>query len=465
MILGNEPIPRRTVLRGLGVAIALPFLDAMRPARALAATGEAATSPPVRMACLFFPNGVNPHHWTPAATGRDFELTEILAPLGDLRREVLVLSQLWNAATNTGDGHYVKTAGWLTGTTIRKTTGSELDAGGVSLDQLVARRIGHLTALPSLELGIEPVTTGVDSNVGYTRLYGSHISWSTPTTPVAREIRPRLAFDRLFRVDPDRGARRSDEDESVLDLALDDARRLRGEVGHRDRLKLDEYLDSIRAVEKRIAFDRKKRNEESRGDAAVEKAIRALGDRIDLYEDPGQVSERRIDHTEHVRIMLDLMVLAFWSDSTRTSTFMFGNSVSGKNFSFLDGVKGGHHQISHHENDPTKLEEYKRINIWHVEQLAYLLRRMQEIREGEATLLDRSMVLFGSGLRDGNRHDPHDLPVVLAGRAGGTIEPGRHIACSKNSRLCDLYLSMARRMGVAAERFGDSESELPSLAG
>lgn len=213
MILGNEPIPRRTVLRGLGVAIALPFLDAMRPARALAATGEAATSPPVRMACLFFPNGVNPHHWTPAATGRDFELTEILAPLGDLRREVLVLSQLWNAATNTGDGHYVKTAGWLTGTTIRKTTGSELDAGGVSLDQLVARRHRppDRTSIPRARNRARHDGSRFECRI-HTPLRFAYLLEHADHS-CREEIRPRLAFDRLFRVDPDRGARRSDEDE------------------------------------------------------------------------------------------------------------------------------------------------------------------------------------------------------------------------------------------------------------
>jgi hypothetical protein len=254
----NRPITRRTVLRGAGAMIALPLLDAMRPAMAAlaAATGDGAADgrPPVRMACLFWPNGCNPHAWTPKGRGKDFEFSPILKPLDRHKDDVLILTHLSNQGTFTGDGHYVKDAAWLTGTTIRRTTGSDLDARGVSMDQLAARRIGVLTPLPSLELGVEPVTTGVDTNVGYTRLYGSHISWSTPTTPVAREINPKLAFDRLFRSSARMGTG-DDDDRSILDLVTNDARALRDRIGQDDRRKLDEYLDSVRAVETRIAFE------------------------------------------------------------------------------------------------------------------------------------------------------------------------------------------------------------------
>src|SRR5687767_9311897 len=231
-------ISRRKMLKGLGVAMGLPFLEAMKPLSLLAgpATGSALKKPPVRMAFLYMANGVNPHTWAPKGVGSEFELSEAIQPLASLQKDILVLQQLWNAGTNTGDGHYVKTAAWLTGTTITKTTGSNLRSGGVSIDQIAAQRIGNLTPLPSLELGIEPVTTGVDTNVGYTRLYGSHISWSTPTTPIAKEINPRLAFDRLFRSSL-KGQGVSTSDNSVLDAVLEDTKRLRARVGTKDKEK------------------------------------------------------------------------------------------------------------------------------------------------------------------------------------------------------------------------------------
>jgi hypothetical protein len=442
----------------------LPWLEAMRPALALAdGPSGASESAPVRLACLFWPNGCHPQRWTPEADGRDWEPSPILEPLGAFQDRVLVLTNLTNRATDTGDGHYVKDAAWLTGTTITRTTGADLNANGVSLDQMVARRIGNLTPLPSLELSVEPVTTGVDTNVGYTRLYGSHISWSSPTTPVAREINPKLAFDRLFRSAAGERPALGD-DRSVLDLVSEDAKALRGRIGRDDLRKLDEYLDSVRAVETRIVFEASDRRARYRDDPAARRDIAALGGRVDAYRmDPGRLRERRFDHTEHVRLMLDLMVLAFQTDSTRVATFMFGNSVSNKNFSFLDGVKGGHHEMSHHENDETKLDQYQKITTWHVAQFAYMLDRMSQIREGEGTLLDNSMVLFGSALRDGNSHNPHNLPTVLAGRAGGALAPGRHLRYGKDTPLCNLYLAMLHKLGVPAERFADSTGPLEGL--
>ena len=458
-------ISRRTMLKGMGVLMGLPFLDAMRPLTSLAATANTpSTGFPVRLAVLYMPNGVNPNAWTPKGIGRQFELSEILSPLAPVKDDLLVLTELWNAATDTGDGHYVKTGGFLTGTTITRTTGSDLRSGNVSLDQIMAQRIGNLTPLPSLELGIEPVTTGVDTNVGFTRLYGSHISWSTPVTPVAKEINPRLAFDRLFRSNTVERRANAASDKSVLDVVAEDARQLRGKIGKNDQVKLDEYFESVRAVEKRIEFDAKRRREETLTDPLARKEIERLDQRItDYYKDPARLSERSIDHTEQVRLMLDIMVLAFWTDSTRVSTFMFGNAVSGKNFSFLEGVSGGHHQISHHENTPAKLEEYKRINTWHIKQYGYMLERMKAIREGESTLLDNSMVLFGAGLRDGNAHSPHNLPLVLGGRGGGTLATGRHLVYEKDTPLSNLYVGMLNRAGVATNQFADSTGELAGL--
>ncbi|MGV3724572.1 MAG: DUF1552 domain-containing protein [Actinomycetota bacterium] len=460
----NRMISRRTVLRGMGVSMCLPLLESLQPASAATKSAPKA-KPPVRMAVLYMPNGVNPHAWQPAGIGSEFQLSEILAPLGNVKSDVLVFTELMNKNSIVGDGHYVKVAPFLTGTAVTKTTGSDLRCGGVSIDQIVAQRIGNLTPLPSLELSIESVTTGVDTNVGFTRLYGSHISWGNPTTPLTREVNPQLAFDRLFRSDAAKGQGASPTDRGILDLVSEDAKRLQAKVGKADRLKLEEYFDSVRSVEKRIAFDAARRRAEYAEDPLARKEIEKLGTRIvDYYKDPARLGERKIDHTEQVRLMLDIMVLAFWTDSTRVSTFMFGNEVSGKNFAFLPGVNGGHHQTSHHENDKAKLEEYKRINIWHLQQYAYMLERMKAIKEGEGTLLDNSMVLFGSGMKDGNAHSPVNLPLVLAGRAGGALATGRHLIYEKKTPLCNLYLGMLSRMGTPVPALGDSTQELPGLS-
>lgn len=453
------------MLKGVGAMMSLPMLEAMGPFTATAASNSSRKGKhPVRLAVLYMPNGVNPHAWTPKGVGREFELSPILEPLASHKNDLLVLTELWNAASNTGDGHYVKTGGFLTGTTITRTTGSDLRSGAVSMDQVVAQHVGNLTPLPSLELGIEPPATGVDTNVGYTQLYGAHISWSTPVTPLAKELNPKLAFDRLFRSNTASRRAEAARDQSVIDLVLEDARRLQRKLGQADQQKLNEYLDSVRSVEKRIEFDAKRQRADVLEDPLARQAIEDLGRRIDVYSDPARVSERRGNHTEHVKLMLDLMVLGFWTDSTRVSTFMFGNAVSGRNFSFLDGVKGGHHQTSHHENDKEKLEQYKRINTWHMAQLAYMLDKMKAVKEGEGNLLDNSMVLFGAGMRDGNAHNPHNLPVVLAGRGGGTLSPGRHLVYEKNTPLCNLYVSMLNRLGTPMEKFSDSTGELPGLS-
>jgi hypothetical protein len=460
----SHKISRRTMLRGLGVSMCLPWLEAMtRPLHA-AALPNSPGGRAVRVAALYMPNGVNPAAWMPKGTGAAFELSPILQPLANVKSDLLVLTELMNKASIEGDGHYVKVAPWLTGTAITKTTGSELHSGGVSLDQMIARRIGNLTPLPSLELSVEPVTMGVDINVGFTRLYGSHISWATPTTPLAREINPQLAFDRLFRPRTARSAASMANDQSVLDAVSDDAQALRRKIGSHDRAKLDEYFESVRAVEKRIAFDAARRKAEYQGDLAAMKEVEKLGGRIkDYYADPARLSERAIDHTGQVRLMMDIITLAFWTDATRVATFMFGNEVSGKNFSFLEGVNGGHHQISHHENDPAKIAQYQKINIWHVQQYAYLLEKLKSIKEGDATLLENSMILFGSGMKDGNAHSPHNLPILLAGQGGGKLVTGRHLVYEKKTPLCNLYRTMLSCAGTPQTEFGDSTGELPGL--
>ena len=423
-------LSRRTVLKGLGVSMCLPLLEAMQPLAALADTAQGKKpKPPVRMAVLYMPNGVHPKAWTPAQRGSDFELSPILAPLSNVKSDLLVLTQLMNKQSIEGDGHYVKVAPFLTGTHITKTTGADLRCGGVSLDQIVAQRLGNLTPLPSLELSIEPVTGYVDANVGYTAIYGSaHLPGTRPRPPSpARSTRSWRSTACSIRRAA-QGIASRPRDASVLDAVLDDAKSLHSKIGTADRHKQNEYLDAVRSIETRIAFDAARRAGEYGGDPLARKEIERLGGRIrDYYKDPARLSERGIDHTEQVRLMLDIMVLAFWTDSTRVATFMFANEVSGKNFSFLPGVNGSHHEISHHSNEAAKLEQYQRINIWHTQQYAYMLEKMRGIKEGDGTLLDNSMVMLASGMRDGNAHSPYDLPILLAGRGGGTLATGRHL--------------------------------------
>jgi len=440
---------RRNFLRGAGVALGVPFLDSLLPRPAFA---QAKGKPPVRMACLYWPNGAWMKDWVPAKDGADYELSPALEPLAPHKADVLVLSKLDKAGSHNGDGHYAKTANLLTGLPVFKTTGKDLSVGSASLDQLCAEKIGHLTPLPSLELGIDPVISGIDSNVGFTRLYGSHISWRNANTPVAREIHPRAAYDRLFGMKrPASGealtTRKQEDDRALLDLVLEDAKGLRGKLGRDDQTKFDEYLDSIRAVEKRIEFFSKADPREWKAPEAGAMDVPAGAPR---------------DHQVHVRLMLDLIVLAFQTDTTRVSTFMFANDVSGKNFTGLvPGIKGGHHEFSHHENKKEKFEPYSKITRWHVEQLVYMIEKMKAAKEGEGTLLDHSMTFMASSLSDGNSHNPDNLPVLLAGRGGGTIQSGRHIASPAKTPLCNLYKAMAERMGVPVEKFGDSTAALP----
>ncbi len=452
---GNWHLSRRTFLRGTASAIALPLLDAMTPLRALAAP---ATQPgfaaPVRMAFLYFPNGAWTDAWVPKAAGADYELPFSLAPLQKAKDDITVLSGLDKAASHEGDGHYAKTANFLTGAHVNKTTGKDISAGGISIDQLAAQRNGDATPLPSLEVGIDPVVSGIDSNVGYTRLYASYISWRGPGIPVAREIGPRAVFDRLFGPKDAQGrpttSTRAD-DRSLLDLALEDATDLRKKLGRDDQLKVDEYLEAVRAVEKRVDFASKARNTGWKPSTTPKDIARPA-------------AEIPHDYQEHVRLMMDMLVLAFWTDSTRIASFMFANDVSGRNFTgIVDGVHGGHHHISHHENDAAKIEQYRLINRWHVQQFAHVLEKMRNIKEGEKTLLDNSMILFGSSMSDGNRHDPANLPLILAGRAGGALNPGRHVASPNGTPLCNLYLSMLNRIGVNVPRFGDSTGKLAGL--
>jgi hypothetical protein len=428
------------------VALGLPWLEAMAPSAKASSTG--ASTDPVRMAVLYMPNGVNTTTWIPEGRGRDWELSPTLEPLRDLKDDVSVVSNLWNAGADTGDGHYVKESSILTCTTISKTLGVDINIHGVSMDQLAAQRVGERTPLPSLELGIEPESTGVDGNVGYTRVYGSHIAWSSPTTPLAREINPQSVYERLFRASGPAG-NSVKQDTLLLDRVLGQAKDLRTQLGSADRIRVDEYMEIVRSLEGRLerASNTKKQTWKPR--ASVASATKP--------------TDAPKDHTEHCRLMLDMIALAFQTDTTRVSTFMFGNAVSGINFRFLEGVFNTHHEISHHSKDPDKLRQYHLINRWHIEQYAYLLRKLKTMKEGERSVLDNSMILFGSALSDGNSHNPHKLPLVLAGRAGGRIASGQHLVYSEDTPTANLYVSMLNAFGAPVERFADSTGTLAGV--
>lgn len=446
---------RRDVLRGAGALLALPWLESLA-SRIARAEGETPAPPPIRFCALYQPNGVHAGEWAVRGEGRDFEFSTTLAPLAGLRADVTVLSGLWHRAAEGGDGHYVKTGAFLTGTTIKKTTGRDLDAGNVSADQLVASTVGRDDLLPSLELSAEPVTTGIDRNVSYTRLYGSYLSWSDRHTPCAREIDPQAAFDRVFRPGAPRAADAGAA--SVLDSVRADAARISRDLSADDRRKLDEFLDSVRALERRIANEEAARRHRDSLPEDTRTAIDALAERIrEEASDPA----RAPSHATRVSLLLEVAALAFAARVTRVATVMLGNAVTNQNFSFLEGVSGGFHEYSHHEGKAEKLEPYARINRWHVERFAEFLTRLRSFPEGDGTVLDRSLVLFGAGFRDGNSHDPHDLPLVLGGRGGGTIASGRHLASKRDTPMANLLLSMVRRAGVARERFADSTDELP----
>jgi hypothetical protein len=440
------PISRRTVLRGAGASLALPWLEAMAP-RNLSAGVKAES--PRRMAVLYMPNGVNVNAWAPEGTGSDFKLSPTLAPLSDFKDRILVLQNLWNAATKDGDGHYVKEAAILTSTRIEKTLGEDLNCHGTSMDQIAARKVGSETPIPSLELGISPEATGVDVNVGYTRVYGCHISWAGPTTPLAREINPHSVYARLLRAADPHPGNATKQDTLLLDQVLGDARDFRSQLGTADRQRLDEYMSIVRSLEERTA------------------RINAPGrhpwkPRVRLSS-VAAPTEQPANYGEHVRLMLDMIAVAFRSDSTRVCTFMFGNAVSNVSFRFVDGITGSHHDMSHHSNDPEKLRQYQLINKWFVTQYAYLLKQLQDAKEGESSVLDNSILVFASALSDGNSHNPHKLPLVVAGNAGGRIATGKNLVFPDDTPASNLWMTTLNAFGTPVDRFADSTGVLPGV--
>lgn len=443
----KKPISRRTVLKGLGATLGLPLLDIMSsPAWA---GSQKVAKPPVRMGFVFFPNGSIIPDWKPQGDGKNFRFSKTLKPLEKVRNEINIISGLAQEngrANGDGAGDHARCAGsFLTGAHPYKTAGANIRLG-VSVDQVAASRIGHLTRLPSLELGIERGRNAGSCDSGYSCAYSSNIAWKSPTTPVAKEIHPRLAFERLFGTNDSKkvAQKRNLRRQSILDLVADDARKIRSRLGKNDRQKIAEYFESIHEIEMRLSKPETK-TLKKRPDLKVPSGI------------PG-------DLTEHIRLMFDLMAVAFQTDNTRIATFMLANAGSNRSYPMVN-VNEGHHSISHHRNQREKIEKLQRIDHYLVSQFAYFVKKLQSIPEGEGTLLDNCMMLYGSGLSDGNRHWHHELPVVLAGKAGGRIRSGSHRIYPSETPMNNLFLSMLDLMGANVEKLGDSSGRLSGLVG
>ena len=445
--MSKMQIPRRTFLRGLGTAIALPTLDAMIPARALAA-GNAKF--PTRMAFIYIPNGVIQEKWNVKGEGKDYQFSHILEPLAKHREDLLVFSGLaHDKARANGDGagdHARANATFLTGAQARKTSGADIKLG-VSVDQIAAQKIGDKTRLSSLELSSDGVRLSGRCDSGYSCAYQFNLAWKNASTPMPPESNPKAVFDRLFaggskkEIDENK-QRRERYRKSILDFALEDAKRLEKKLGYTDKRKLDEYLDSIRELEKRIE--------------AMAKA------NVDLPEGFSVPAGKPRDFGAHVRLMSDMMALAFQTDSTRIASYLLAHDGDNRSYPHL-GVRQGHHSISHHRNAKDKVEDLTKINRYHCTLFAHFLDRLKSIKEGDGTLLDHSMIVYGGAIGDGNRHTHHDLPVVLAGNANGAIRTGRHVRYSTNTPMANLFLNMLDIMGTPTERLGDSTGRLKNL--
>ncbi|MCA9138899.1 MAG: DUF1552 domain-containing protein, partial [Planctomycetales bacterium] len=439
-----KTLSRRTLLRGAGVSIALPLLDAMSTGRLLTAA-ESSTPPPLRMAFFYVPNGAHMPDWTPASEGFKYELTPTLQRIADYRDDINVLTGLTlDGARAHGDGggdHARSVAAFLTGAHPRKTNGADIQ-NGISIDQATAKYVGDQTRFASLELGLEASAQAGNCDSGYSCAYASNMSWRGPTNPMAKEIDPGAVFDRLFAgksVKETRQAKTQREKfrKSVLDFALEDAKRLHQALPAVDRRKLDEYLYAVRDVEKRLGGAERLQLDESG---------------VPDYPRPSGVP-RELE--QHSNLMMDMITLAFQTDSTRILSFMFTNAGSNRRYKEI-GVDEGHHELSHHGKSEHKQAQIAKINRFHMDRFAYLLGRLRSVREGNRSLLENSMIVYGSGISDGDRHNHDDLPILLAGSAAGRIKTGRHIRYENGTPLCNLYVWMMQQMGADANQFGDS---------
>jgi hypothetical protein len=443
-------VTRRTMLRGMGAALALPWMESLASV-AKGATATSTVKPPVRMCFWYVPNGVHLPAWFPQSEGTLVDLPESLQPLAFARESLNCFHGLvHNTALVNGDidgcGHGQGAASFLTGAQAYRT--QDAVRVGMSVDQVYARYVGNATRFPTLELGCESARSG--NAFGYSGTYKTHISWRSPTSPAPYEMNPKVVFDRLFTKGSNSLTRSTVADrdfyrKSMLDYVLDDAHRVRDRVASNDRRKLDQYLTGVREVERRIQH------------AA---ATVALPDTA--IERPAGIPE---DFDEHLRLMCDLMVLAFQTDSTRASSFMVTKEATDRNYPWL-GFTDGHHELSHHGNDAEKHRKLREIDRYHIAILAYMIEKMMDVEEANGTtLLDNSMVLYGSGISDGDRHDHVNLPVILVGKGGGTLRSGQHLKCRMETPMSNLLLAMLQQAGVPVDRFGDSTEPLPGLLG
>jgi hypothetical protein len=444
-------ISRRTVLRGLGACVALPPLESMLPTYSLAGSSAAKTAAsPLRMAFIYVPNGVNVPAWTPAAEGAEFEFSATLAPLKEFKDQLTVLSGLaQRRAFANGDGpgdHARAMATFLTGCQAKKTGGADIKIG-ISIDQVAANKIGKETRFPSLEIGCEEIKSSGACDSGYACAYSNNLSWRSESTPMTKEINPRLLFERLFGSgDPSETGesrlRRERNHKSILDFVSEDAQALKNRLGTSDQRKLDEYLEGVREIEQRIE------RAQPKVEVGDTKVARPLG-----------IPQ---NYEQHIRLMADILVLAFRTDLTRISTFVFANDGSNREYGLI-GIPEGHHDLSHHGGDKKKLEKLQKINTFHTTQLAYLLGKLSEVKEGDGTLLDNCLIVYGSGIGDGNRHNHDELPILLAGRGKGAVKAGRHLRYRRGTPLTNLYLWMLDRVNADVDSFGDSDGRLSGL--
>lgn len=415
--------------------------------KAFAAAPKMAT--PTRMAFLYIPNGVNVAKWTVNGVGSNYELSPTLQPLAAMKGDFSVLSNLaHDKAASNGDGagdHARATATFLTGCQAKKTAGTDIRIGQ-SVDQIAADRIGGLTRLSSLELSTDGDRASGRCDSGYSCAYQFNLSWKNESMPMAPEMDPRLVFERLFGVGTGvsgkGGERRKLYQKSILDFVLDDAKSLQRRISAADNRKMDEYLASVRDIEVRL-----------------EKAERMRPNLPPGVKAPVEMPSSTKDH---IQMMFDLLLLAFQTDSTRIATFLLAHDGSNRSFPEI-GVSDAHHQLSHHQNNEEKLEKLAKIDLFYMEQFAYFLKRMKESKEGDKSLLDSSMIVYGGGIADGNRHNHDKLPVILAGGGNGGLSPGRHIVAPDDTPMTNLYLAMLERMGVNAERIGDSTGVLQGV--
>lgn len=448
----NSRISRRTILRGCGAAVALPLLEAMPVPFLHSAQGaEQAPMLPQRLMFVYVPNGAIMKHWTPQQEGADFQLPQSLEPLEKYRQNLLVISGLAHRnGEENGDGpgdHARASASYLTGAQPRKTASVDIRAG-VSVDQVAAGHLGRETRLASLELGCDKGRQAGACDSGYSCAYQFNLAWKTPSLPLPPEVDPRLAFERLFgagrdAADATAGAERLARRRSVLDFVRQDTARLRAQVSGQDARKLEQFLDGVREVEQRIE--------------------RATDERATLPPGADPIDEIPEDYARHIRLMYDLAALAFQTDSTRVITLMIAHDGSNRSYPTI-GVPDGHHDLSHHGGNQEKITKIAKIDRFHVEQFAYFLEKLEGISEHGTPLVNQCLIAYGSGLSDGNAHHHRNLPILVAGSGSRTVKPGRHLKYAGDTPMCNLFLSLLERVGVRADRFGDSTGVLEGLS-